>query len=713
MGTPPMRSAESYQRLNAMVSQVQSRFIRAAPTMDVFAPLLVDLLGFTVSEYGFIADVLTDPADGHRFLRMQVLTDISWNDETRRMYQAHHGGERAIEFHNLDSLLGAAVTAGAPVIANDPAHDARRGGLPHQHPPLSSYLGVPLFHGGELIGLVGLSNRPGGYDTDLLDFLQPLFASVGAIIGAVHSEVARLQAEAALRQSEFEMRCTFEMAAVGMAHLAIDSRMLRVNQQLCLSLGCDEVQLLGRTLFELIHAEDRPVLVEHMAALINTRASRVTQELRGLHAQGEPLWWLFSATLVPPVSGKAGFVIAVLEDITLRKLNESRLLAAEAAQRANEARTRFLSHVSHELRTPLNAVVGFSQLLQLDRVQPLTEAQRLQVRHIETAGSHLLAMINDMIDLSGIENGMVSLSFDSTDLRQVLDEAVSMLKRLADEAEVRIEVEQAPAEAARCACWADRLRLRQVLINVLSHAIKHHRRQGCIGLACRPGDEAGTVELRLHDTDGGLTADQLEQLFGPFQRLCSGDAGIEGIGLGLRIGHRLMQLMGGRISIGSGDNPHGGHRVVLVLQAGQAHEPLAADSSPQAPVPQRSAAPPRTLLYVDDKPMNIELLAGVLRLRPQWRLLAAHNGQAAVSMATAQPLDLILLDLHLGDMSGLELLRQLRQQPPLAAVPCLMLSADALQASQVRAAQAGISAYLTKPLDVPRLLQMLDSVAER
>lgn len=281
MGAPPELSAPSHQRLTAMVSQVQSRFIRAAPTTEVFAPLLDDLLGFTQSEYGFIADVLTDQADGHRYLRMQVLTDISWNEDTRRMYQAHHRGERAIEFHNLDSLLGAAIVDGVSVIANDPAQHRRRGGLPHQHPALNSYVGVPLFHGGELIGLVGLSNRPGGYDHALLEFLQPLFASVAAIIGATRSEEARLQAETALRQSEFEMRCTFEMAAVGMAHLAMDSRFLRANRQLCLALACDEGALLGRSLFDVIQLEDHPVLIDHMAELITTRMPLAAQELRG------------------------------------------------------------------------------------------------------------------------------------------------------------------------------------------------------------------------------------------------------------------------------------------------------------------------------------------------------------------------------------------------------------------------------------------------
>ena len=142
-------TAQDYQHLGAMVVQMQSRFIRGVPTADVFAPLLVDLLTFTGCEYGLISEVIADPGDGHEFLRMHVLTDISWNEETRAMYLKHHSGEKTVEFHNLNTLLGAAVLSREPVIANDPSNDQRRGGLPHMHPPLNSYLGVPVFHGGD------------------------------------------------------------------------------------------------------------------------------------------------------------------------------------------------------------------------------------------------------------------------------------------------------------------------------------------------------------------------------------------------------------------------------------------------------------------------------------------------------------------------------------------------------------------------------------
>ena len=201
MDTVTAPSDDAYRRLGAIIAQVQSRFILRAPPREVFEPLLTDLLGFTDSEYGFIAELMHDPLDQHPFLRIQVLTDISWDEPTRLMYAEHQSGKRPVEFHNMATLFGAAVTGATTVISNDPLTDTRSGGRPSQHPPLRSFLGVPLFHGGEMIGVVGLSNRPGGYDTELATFLEPLFASVGSILGAVRMEAARRLAEETVLQS--------------------------------------------------------------------------------------------------------------------------------------------------------------------------------------------------------------------------------------------------------------------------------------------------------------------------------------------------------------------------------------------------------------------------------------------------------------------------------------------------------------------------------
>ena len=706
-------TAQDYQYLGAMVDQMQSRFIRGVPTADVFAPLLVDLLTFTGCEYGLISEVIADPGDGHEFLRMHVLTDISWNEETRAMYLKHHSGEKTVEFHNLHTLLGAAVLSREPVIANDPSNDQRRGGLPHMHPPLNSYLGVPVFHGGEMVGLVGLANKEGGFHEALIGFFQPLYASVAAIIGAVRIDAARMQAEASLRQSEFEMRSTFEMAAVGMAHMSADGRFLRVNSQLADSLGLQEAALMGQTLAQFTHPDDREVLCQQFEQLVAGDVPRLSMQMRGLHAAGDDLLFSLCATQVCDASGKSGFVVAVIEDITARKKAETAMLAAQSAERANMAKTQFLSHMSHELRTPLNSVVGFSQLLQLDRSPPLSATQQAHARQIESAGSHLLSMINDLLDLSRIESGTVSISLESVDVRQSIDEAISLVSKATADARLRVDVllpEGVMAERVE----ADRVRLRQVLVNLLSNAIKYNRPGGSVCVLVGPGALDDELAIEVKDTGHGMSPEQMGHLFDPFNRLGAERSHIEGTGIGLMITRGLIELMGGQLKVSSEAGVGSSFTIVLKLPAG--HTRLRLEPGPSAtdgPTHTGGAEVRLSVLYAEDNPTNVMLMKAVMEMRPQWRLVCATSGREALEVALSDPPDLVLLDMHLGDMTGLELLRQMRTHASLAALPCMVLSADALPESQRQAAKAGVLGYLTKPIDVPKFLAAMDAAQAR
>ena len=706
-------TAQDYQHLGAMVGQMQSRFIRGVPTADVFAPLLVDLLTFTGCEYGLISEVIVDATDGHEFLRMHVLTDISWNEETRAMYLKHHSGEKTVEFHNLHSLLGAAVLSREPVIANDPSNDQRRGGLPHMHPPLNSYLGVPVFHGGEMVGLVGLANKDGGFHEALIDFFKPLYASIAAIIGAVRMDSARMQAEARLRQSEFEMRSTFEMAAVGMAHMAAGGRFLRVNSQLARTFGLEEASIVGSTLEQFTHPDDREAFGERLERLLAGDLPRLSMELRGLRASGDALLLALSATRVLDPEGKQGFVVAVIEDITARKKGEAAMLAAQAAERANMAKSQFLSHMSHELRTPLNSVVGFSQLLQLDRSQPLSATQRAHVSQIESAGSHLLSMINDLLDMSRIESGTVSMSLESVDLRQAIDEAISLVSRSAADADLRVQVEL-PGDGVAQRVEADRLRLRQVLVNLLSNAIKYNRRGGSVCVLVGPAAKPDEIAIEVKDTGQGMTPEQMDHLFEPFNRLGAERSHIEGTGIGLMITRSLIELMGGHLQVISEVGVGSSFTTVLKLPAGHTRTSAGPDSTLSDE--SAGASGPTgglTVLYAEDNPINVMLLEAVLELRPQWRLVCAASGREALELALSDPPDLLLLDMHLGDMTGLELLQQMRTHPSLIALPCMVLSADALPVSQKQAAKSGVMEYLTKPINVPKFLAAMDAAQMR
>jgi PAS domain S-box-containing protein len=670
----------SPQDLAAIIGRVQSRYIRAAPPREVFDPLLTDLLQWTASEYGFMAAVLHDEA-GAPYLRIEVLTDIAWDEPTRALMQRHlRGGPGdALEFRNLDTLFGAAIRSGEIVIANTPHTDPRRGGLPPGHPPMNAFLGVPLFHGGEMVGMVGLANRMGGYDQALVEHLQPLFSSVAAIMGAVRAEWARSAAEQALRAQQEQLQSTLDLAGVGIVQLSLDGTPRLVNQRMCEMLGRSrEAQLRMRT-ESVTHPDDLPAEMTLRERLLRGEVARYQCTKRYLHAEGHAVWVNANTTLARRADGSPDYFITVAEDITeriqadaalrssqqrfldlvnsvdgifweadleerqftyvsdkaeaitgyptarwmergfwsahlhpddreralaevtvvhmagepqsidyrfiaadgrvlwmsslvtvmageggrpllrgliidttARKRAEETELAGQAALRANAAKTQFLSRMSHELRTPLNAVLGFAQLLAIDTTQPLSPAQRVRVEHISQAGEHLLAMINDVLDLSRIESGSVAMQPAVVPVHIVTAEALAMVANTATQAGVTLQVDRSLRELAPITTCvrADHLRLRQVLVNLLSNAIKYNRPGGSVTLRW-PVDAQGVVHLQVHDTGIGLSAAQQEHLFEPFNRLGVERSGIEGTGIGLVITQRLVQLMGGRLAVES------------------------------------------------------------------------------------------------------------------------------------------------------------------
>ena len=706
----PSSAPAAYSDLAAIISRVQSRFIRAAPPKEIFEPLLTDLLEFTGCEFGFIGEVCEASDDRHRFLRILVLTDISWNDETRAMFERHQRGD-PLEFHRADTLFGAAMRTGEPIISNDPGGDPRRGGLPSGHPDMHSFLGVPVFHGGEMVGMVGLANRPRDFDMEMVEFLQPLFASVAAIIGAVRMERARREAERALREGEERLRNTFELAAVGLAHIAPDGRFLRANRRLCEILGHERSELLDMRFEDVTLPEELPQNNAHVERLLRGESNSYMLETRYRHANGGVVWVSVTVALARGPAGEPDYFIAVVEDITSRKQTQAALLAAQAAERANAAKTEFLSRMSHELRTPLNAVLGFAQLLQMDASHPLGEDQREKLAHIERAGAHLLAMINDVLDLSRIESGGMPLTAETVALDAAVREAVALVATAAREAEVTIRLEPPhDAEKSGGHVQADHLRLRQVLVNLLSNAIKYNRVDGHVTVRWGAAADGENVDLQVVDTGQGLTSAQRAHLFEPFNRLGAERSSIEGTGIGLVVTQRLVQLMGGNIQVDS--RPGVGSCFTVTLPAAPGHGMPAQHSASASHPPEAGSlrGPRRTVLYAEDNPMNVELVREVMRLREDLRLIVARSGREAIGMAQRERPDLLLLDMHLGDMTGLDIVRTLASDPRLARVPAVALSADAMPAPIAAAEKAGFKAYLTKPLDIAQFLRCLDEL---
>ena len=401
--------------------------------------------------------------------------------------------------------------------------------------------------------------------------------------------------------------------------------------------------------------------------------------------------------------------------------SNAELAAAMAeAKNANQAKSAFLSSMSHELRTPLNAILGFAQILTSDRLPSTLPQKKEFANHILKSGRHLLTLINEILDLAKIESGTVDLSLEPVGLKEVLDECESMLAPLAAERRIRMVFPTACALSVR----ADRTRLKQVLLNLLSNALKYNRELGAVVLDCHLCTP-DMVRVAVQDTGLGLRPEQLELLFQPFNRLGQEAGPEEGTGIGLVVTKRLVELMHGRIGVSSkvgvgsvfwidllSDSPS-----VLAAPAIPGPGPAALPEPRAEPAAQADGPAPLTLLYVEDNPANLRLVQELVGFRPELRLLSAPDGHLGIELARAHLPQLILMDLNLPCISGADTMRLLAADPLTAHIPVIALTANAMPRDIERALAQGFFRYLTKPINIEQFTEAINStlahVAER
>jgi PAS domain S-box-containing protein len=397
-------------------------------------------------------------------------------------------------------------------------------------------------------------------------------------------------------------------------------------------------------------------------------------------------------------------------DNSVRKQVELELHNAMAvAEKANLAKSDFLSSMSHELRTPLSAILGFAQLIESGSPPPTT-SQKRSIDQILQAGWYLLELINEILDLALIESGKLSLSLEPISLAEVMHECQAMIEPQAQKRGIKMTF---PVFDRPCFVDADRTRLKQILINLLSNAIKYNRANGTVVVeaeSARITPERTRVSVK--DTGAGLPPDMLMQLFQPFNRLGRERSTEEGTGIGLVMSKRLVELMGGEIgvesTVGSGS--------VFWFELNSAAAPqLAIDGPEPAANPQaqvQRGARLRTLLYVEDNPANLKLIEQLIGRRPDMRLLSAVDGNLGIQLARANQPEVILMDINLPGISGIEALRILRGDPVTAHIPVIALSANAMPRDIEKGLQAGFFRYLTKPIKVNEFMQTLDVALE-
>jgi PAS domain S-box-containing protein len=394
--------------------------------------------------------------------------------------------------------------------------------------------------------------------------------------------------------------------------------------------------------------------------------------------------------------------VGIMRDISERKQYEQEIIAAKnEAERANNAKSEFLSSMSHELRTPMNAILGFGQLLEIET--GLNEDQADYVNEMLKAGRHLLELINEVLDLSMIESGNINLSLEPLSCTELIKECFALVNPIAQGVGITINEAISDDYAVR----ADRTRLKQVLLNLLSNAIKYNRPQGDVEI--RVSAQNGNVRLAVSDTGYGIPAERQAELFQPFSRLGAEDTPIEGTGIGLTISRRLIEMMGGSIGVTSETGRGSTFWIELpetsLALGAQNYHP---DDRDNIGRDGNTGEFQHTVLYIEDNPANLRLVAQILGKNPQLQLITAHNPELGLELAMAHKPNLILLDINLPGMDGYQVLSVLRSLESAKKTPVIAISANATQRDIERGIAAGFNEYITKPIDVVRFVQTVN-----
>ncbi len=517
-----------------------------------------------------------------------------------------------------------------------------------------------------------------------------------------HEVAEREQAERALRESEQRLRSIFEHAPVGVMFLDPGGHVIDCNPRLCQMIGRSADDLRGHSVLDIVHGDDVARVRQQRRDLFFGNPDTVLEPVRLRRPDGRELLVRTSAAALRDDRSRVVRMVGVLEDITEHLRLQASESALHRAEAANRAKSDFLSRMSHELRTPLNAMIGFAQLLGMDREPGLAPHQAEWAQQIQRAGWHLLEMINDTLDLARVEAGAVPLALEPLPLAPLVSACRAMVDASAAERDITLD-EQLASDAP--AVLGDATRFKQILTNLLSNAVKYNRPGGRITIASRRS-AGGQVELTVADTGLGMSEDQLAALFQPYNRLGREDSGVEGTGIGLVISRRLAELMGG--SLDAESRAEVGSTFTLRLPAAAVADAPAADPVPTLPAPYQQ----RVVHYVEDNATNIEVMRGVLALREQIVLETSALGLDGVAGIRRRRPDLILLDMQLPDISGLELLRHLKRDDLLADIPVIVVSADATPQHMEQALTLGAAHYVTKPLDVAGFLKLVDGALE-
>ncbi len=521
------------------------------------------------------------------------------------------------------------------------------------------------------------------------------------MLGVVQDIDDRKRAELALSEREHQLREAQALARIGNWSANIVTGELSWSDEIYRIFGHEPGSFAPSVaaFHAAIHPEDHELVEESERLAQKTGIHNVVHRIVLPDGTVRHVHELAQAEI--DATGKILRMTGTVQDITEQVEVEQALVAARnEADRANHAKSEFLSSMSHELRTPMNAILGFGQLLQYD--QTLTAAQQDNVTEITKAGDHLLELINEVLDLAKVESGQIDLSLEPVELCPIVDECLSLISIIAERRSIKISRNDLKGVAVR----ADSTRLKQILLNLLSNAVKYNREGGTVHLEVTMHG-SDRIRILVKDSGQGIAAGRLQEIFQPFNRLDAEDSGIEGTGIGLTITRRIVEMMGGTVDVNSEVGVGSTFWIELPLEAMTPQEVLP-DSGKLDKLSQSDSVAKYTILYIEDNPSNLRLMTQVLGRRQHIHLITAHTPELGIELALARRPALILLDINMPGMDGYQVLKVLKAEASLAQIPVIAITANAMARDIERGMAAGFCDYLTKPLDILLVNSTLD-----
>ena len=526
--------------------------------------------------------------------------------------------------------------------------------------------------------------------------------------GVVQDITEKKQAQWSLEKLTRQNELILKSVADGIFGVSLEGKITFYNPSALKMTRFDEGELLGKSLHDVLN-------------LFHEKGSSISQDYPlyqvfkdgQTQSKDETVFWtkdgsaLLAEYICAPIyeeEKNVGAVVTFRDILRRKRVEEALVQAKEEAERANRAKSDFLSRMSHELRTPMNSILGFAQILEMDKIDRLTARQTPWVSQIRKAGSHLLELINEVLDLARVESGTMTVSMKNVNVAPLIEEVLVLIMPMSKKRKIKIiNMISIPSLVV----FGDRVRLKQVLLNLLSNAVKYNIENGIISIFYRKTPE-GKIQISVEDSGIGVSKDKINDLFEPFARLNADSSGVEGAGIGLTITRRLVEQMGGSVSVKSTLDE--GSCFTLEFSAGvsQEEEKDLEDTKIELSKKLLNSSENYTLLYIEDNPDNLILVRQALKTWPNIRLIFSRDSRTGIELALAHHPDLILMDINLPGMDGFAALKALRAHREVRSIPVVAVTANALKEDIEHGLEAGFDSYITKPINIARFMEVVD-----